>query len=99
MSYLSKILSIVALLSFLAITTINAATFSGKVVRVLDGDTIEVLVDKEPIRVRLADIDCPMPSQNATLYATTGAAFLFFEILCTDDGVFFGTRQMLITRR
>jgi len=28
-------------LSFLAITTINAATFSGKVVRVLDGDTIE----------------------------------------------------------
>ena len=40
-----------------------AATITGKVVRVLDGDTIEVLVDQQPIRVRLADIDCPEKKQ------------------------------------
>lgn len=40
-----------------------AATFTGKVVRVLDGDTIEVLVEQKPIRIRLADIDCPEKKQ------------------------------------
>ena len=40
-----------------------AATLTAKVVRVLDGDTIEVLVDKQPIRIRLADIDCPEKNQ------------------------------------
>jgi hypothetical protein len=44
-------------------TSSFAATLTGKVVRVLDGDTIEVLVDKEPIRIRLADIDCPEKGQ------------------------------------
>ncbi|HAF1906933.1 TPA: micrococcal nuclease, partial [Salmonella enterica] len=36
-----------------------AAELSGKVTRVLDGDTIEVLQDKTPVRVRLANIDAP----------------------------------------
>lgn len=35
------------------------ADFSGEVVRILDGDTLEVLVDKQPVRVRLAEIDAP----------------------------------------
>lgn len=47
----------------LFITISFAATITGKVVRVLDGDTIEVLVDKEPIRIRLAEIDCPEKKQ------------------------------------
>jgi len=34
-------------------------SFSGQVVGIIDGDTIDVLVDKKPIRVRLHDIDCP----------------------------------------
>ncbi|EBS0977649.1 thermonuclease family protein [Escherichia coli] len=35
----------------------------GKVIRVLDGDTIEVLQDKKPVRVRLANIDAPEKKQ------------------------------------
>jgi endonuclease YncB( thermonuclease family) len=37
--------------------------FAGKVVRVLDGDTIEVLRDGAAVRVRLAGIDCPEKAQ------------------------------------
>jgi micrococcal nuclease len=33
------------------------------VIRVSDGDTITVLVDKEQIRVRLEGIDCPESGQ------------------------------------
>ena len=35
----------------------------GKVIRVLDGDTIEVLQDKKPVRIRLANIDAPEKKQ------------------------------------
>jgi len=58
-----KILSLTILFYSLIITSCIAATFTGKVVRVLDGDTIEVLVDKKPVRVRLAEIDCPEKDQ------------------------------------
>jgi len=37
--------------------------FDGRVVAVIDGDTIEVLVDAERLRVRLADIDTPERGQ------------------------------------
>jgi len=37
----------------------SAATFSGEVVSILDGDTVEVLVNQRPVRVRLAEIDAP----------------------------------------
>jgi len=37
----------------------SAAVFSGKVVRVVDGDTIQVLRDGIMVKVRLAEIDCP----------------------------------------
>lgn len=39
------------------------ADFSGRVVGVLDGDTIDVLVDQQPRRVRLAEIDAPEKKQ------------------------------------
>jgi micrococcal nuclease len=58
-----KILSLTLLFHTLFFTCNYAATLTGKVVRVLDGDTIEVLVDKKPIRIRLADIDCPEKKQ------------------------------------
>jgi len=34
-------------------------TFSAKVIRIMDGDTMEVLYQKTPIKIRLAHIDCP----------------------------------------
>ena len=36
-----------------------AAGFTGAVVSVLDGDTIEVLHNQRPERIRLNGIDCP----------------------------------------
>jgi endonuclease YncB( thermonuclease family) len=36
-----------------------AGEFTGQVVSVLDGDTIEVLHKKRPERIRLGGIDCP----------------------------------------
>ncbi|EJN8353585.1 thermonuclease family protein [Salmonella enterica] len=40
-----------------------AAEIQGKVIRVLDGDTIEILQDKTPVRIRLANIDAPEKKQ------------------------------------
>jgi endonuclease YncB( thermonuclease family) len=33
--------------------------FTAKVIRILDGDTMEVLYQNQPIKIRLAHIDCP----------------------------------------
>lgn len=44
-------------------SSLCAAEISGKVVRVLDGDTIEVLQDNVPVRIRLANIDAPEKKQ------------------------------------
>ncbi|EDI0544713.1 micrococcal nuclease [Salmonella enterica subsp. enterica serovar Adelaide] len=40
-----------------------AAEIKGNVIRVLDGDTIEVLQDNKPVRIRLANIDAPEKKQ------------------------------------
>lgn len=34
-------------------------TFTAKVTRIIDGDTMEVLYQNKPIKIRLAHIDCP----------------------------------------
>jgi len=34
-------------------------TFVAKVIRILDGDTMEILYQNTPVKVRLAHIDCP----------------------------------------
>jgi endonuclease YncB( thermonuclease family) len=41
----------------------HAADYTGRVVGVLDGDTIEVLHNTHPERVRLSGIDCPEKGQ------------------------------------
>ena len=41
----------------------SLADFSGSVVRILDGDTIEVLHNQHPERIRLKGIDCPEKGQ------------------------------------
>ena len=40
-----------------------AADFAAKIIRVLDGDTIEILHNTHPERVRLSGIDCPEKGQ------------------------------------
>lgn len=47
----------------LAFTGLAHADFSGQVVAILDGDTVDVLVDQRPVRVRLAQIDAPEKRQ------------------------------------
>ena len=42
---------------------VYAASFTGKLVKVLDGDTVEVLHDGKAERIRLAQIDCPEKNQ------------------------------------
>ncbi len=37
-------------------------TFTAKVIRIMDGDTLEVLYQQQPIKIRLAHIDCPEQS-------------------------------------
>jgi endonuclease YncB( thermonuclease family) len=41
----------------------HAETLTGKVVAIADGDTITVLVDREQVKVRLAEIDAPERGQ------------------------------------
>jgi micrococcal nuclease len=55
-----------------------AADFSGSVVSVLDGDTIEVLHNQRPERIRLHSIDCPEKGQaygNKAKQATSALVF------------------------
>ena len=40
-----------------------AETLTGKVVSVADGDTITILVDSAPVKIRLAEIDAPERGQ------------------------------------
>lgn len=52
--------------------------FTGQVVGVMDGDTIEVLDDKKTVRIRLQGIDCPEKSQafgNRAKQATSELVF------------------------
>jgi endonuclease YncB( thermonuclease family) len=57
---------LVAALLLLAARTVQCSepdTLRGRVVTVLDGDTLDVLVDQRPVRVRLWGIDAPEKDQ------------------------------------
>jgi endonuclease YncB( thermonuclease family) len=54
------------------------ADFSGPVVSVLDGDTIEVLHNQRPARIRLNGIDCPEKGQAYGQKAKHAASDLAF---------------------
>lgn len=40
-------------------SSLENQTFAAKVIRIIDGDTMEVLYENTPIKIRLAHIDCP----------------------------------------
>lgn len=61
----------------------HGADFAGKVVRIIDGDTLEVLHDRSPVRVRLEGIDCPEKAQPFGTKARQFAAELAFNELVT----------------
>ena len=56
----------------------HAEELTGKVVGVVDGDTIDVLVDKTPVRIRLYGIDCPEKGQDFGTQAKKLASELAF---------------------
>ena len=58
--------------------TVASADFSGPVVRILDGDTIEVLHNHHPERIRLSGIDCPEKGQVYGQKAKHAASALVF---------------------
>jgi endonuclease YncB( thermonuclease family) len=62
----------ISLLLFAAFfhSSLFAAEIQGKVIRVLDGDTIEVLQEKKPIRIRLLNIDAPEKKQSFGTWST-----------------------------
>jgi endonuclease YncB( thermonuclease family) len=55
-----------------------AADFKGEVIRILDGDTIEVLHEKKPERIRLYGIDCPEKGQAFGQKAKQATSSLLF---------------------
>ena len=72
--------AIFLLACLIALPTITRAeTITGRVVRVLDGDTVSVLTpQKEEIRVRLAEIDAPEKSQPFGMKAKKMLSDLIF---------------------
>lgn len=61
---------IILVFCFFLTGSLVAAEIQGKVIRVLDGDTIEVLQDKTPVRIRLANIDAPEKKQTFGRWST-----------------------------
>ena len=55
-----------------------AGDFSGPVVSILDGDTLEVLHNQHPERIRLSGIDCPEKGQAYGQKAKQAASDLVF---------------------
>ncbi len=74
--------SILAILAVLLVCLPSYAldrTFSGPVVGIIDGDTIDVLVDRSAVRVRLHGIDCPEKSAPFGNQAKKFASDLAFK--------------------
>ena len=57
---------------------VAVSEYQGEVVRVLDGDTIEVLHNNRAERIRLSGIDCPEKSQAYGQKAKQAASALVF---------------------
>jgi micrococcal nuclease len=72
-------ISSIALFAVLFVSSaVSAEEFSGKVVGVVDGDTISVMRDGKAVRVRLHGIDCPEKRQAYGSRAKQFASDLVF---------------------
>lgn len=67
----------------LAVSSAAFADFSGTVVRVVDGDTLDVLVASRPVRVRLAQIDAPERRQAYGTRARQALSAMTFRRVVT----------------
>lgn len=82
-----KILSLCLTLSF--ILSGSFTSFTGKVVKVNDGDSIVVLTkDKKQVKIRLEGIDCPESNQDFGSKAKQATADLCFgkEVTIVKSG-------------
>lgn len=61
---LQKILLLSVIAIFALAEPANADSFTAKVIGIMDGDTIEVLHDRSPLRIRLYGIDTPEHDQD-----------------------------------
>jgi micrococcal nuclease len=76
---MSRLWPLVVLLAILTPAPAAAVSeYQGEVVRVLDGDTLEVLHNNQAERIRLNDIDCPEKGQAYGNNAKHAAADLAF---------------------
>ena len=71
--------SFIAILLMLLTSCLASDNISGKVVGVLDGDTIEVLQNKQTHRIRLHGIDAPEKGQDFGTQAKKAASDLAFN--------------------
>ena len=67
-----------AVITFTGLSSGLSAEFEGKVVGVIDGDTLEVLHTQHPERIRLSGIDCPEKRQAYGQKAKHAASELVF---------------------
>ena len=66
------------LVLFVLISVSEAFAFTGPVISVQDGDTIEVLRNQHPERIRLSGIDCPGKGQCYGTRANQAASALVY---------------------
>ena len=81
-------LVVAALLCILLARAALATDYSGLVVSVLDGDTIEVLHNRHPERIWLSGIDCPEKGQQYGHQAKQATSEMVFgkEVLLQTHG-------------
>ncbi|EGO8354644.1 endonuclease [Escherichia coli] len=73
----------IPLVLFIFSWTVLSADIHGRVVRVLDGDTIEVMASREAVRVRLVNIDAP-DGMNVNQFMVRAGAVWIYEQYNTD---------------
>ena len=66
-------------LAVLLVAGLARADLVGPVVAVLDGDTIDVLIERHPVRVRLAQIDAPEKRQAFGTRSRQALAAMVFQ--------------------
>lgn len=90
--------------ALLAVCSAAWADFSGSVVGVIDGDTIDVLVENRPVRVRLAQIDAPERAQAFGTRSRQALSAMVFRQAVTvaeamiDQGMAWAYRQYVTDR-